>query len=88
MERAEQCFEDMAAFFDRNLNLTSDGEPEEVPAQIATPNTFFSPWCKRVSGSHFLTEDGKAGPANVVVISYTFGTTTLEEKTSSAARSF
>src|SRR4030095_3592919 len=33
-------FVDMAAFFDRNLNLTSDGEPEEVPAQIATNNLF------------------------------------------------
>src|SRR5215472_5550615 len=32
-------FEDMAAFFDMNVKLT-DGEPEEVPSQIATPNLF------------------------------------------------
>src|SRR2546430_15128348 len=33
-------FEDMAAFIDRNAKLTSDGEPEEIPTQIATPNFF------------------------------------------------
>src|ERR1041385_253796 len=33
-------FTDMAAFFDLNINLTGDGEPEEVPGQIATPNLF------------------------------------------------
>src|SRR5258706_13717018 len=33
-------FADMAAFFDRNVNLTGDGEPEEVPGQIATTNLF------------------------------------------------
>src|SRR6185369_2758873 len=33
-------FSDMAAFFDRNVNLTGDGEPEEVPSQLATTNLF------------------------------------------------
>ncbi len=33
-------FEDMAAFFDLSVKLTSDGEPEEIPSQIATPNLF------------------------------------------------
>src|SRR5258706_315718 len=28
-------FADMAAFFDRNVNLTGDGEPEEVPWQVS-----------------------------------------------------
>src|SRR6266542_4774736 len=31
-------FEDMAAFFDLSAKVTGDGEPEEVPAQVATPN--------------------------------------------------
>src|ERR1700730_18620336 len=35
-----RVFEDMAAFFDLTANLTGNGEPEEVPAQIATPNLF------------------------------------------------
>ena len=39
-------FSDMAAFFDRNVNLTSDGEPEEVPgaspmAALATMLVFY-----------------------------------------------
>src|SRR5688500_14875820 len=29
-----QVFSDMAVFFDRSFNLTSDGEPEEVPGQL------------------------------------------------------
>ena len=33
-------FSDMAAFFDQNANLTGDGDPEEIPAQIATTNLF------------------------------------------------
>src|SRR6187397_1384516 len=33
-------FSDMAAFFDHNVNLTGDGDPEEIPAQIATTNLF------------------------------------------------
>ena len=45
-------FADMAAFFDRNVNLTSDGEPEEVPGQIATTNLFSVLGCECVSGSH------------------------------------
>src|SRR5258707_8095213 len=32
--------EDMAAFFYQSVKLTSDGEPAEIPAQIATPNLF------------------------------------------------
>src|ERR1043165_5226197 len=33
-------FSDMAAFFDLNVNLTGDGEPEEIGGQLATPNLF------------------------------------------------
>jgi putative ABC transport system permease protein len=35
-------FSDMAAFFDQNANLTGDGDPEEVPGQLATTNLFTS----------------------------------------------
>src|SRR5919112_538224 len=35
-----QVFSDMAVFFDRTFNLTGDGEPEEVPTQVATTNLF------------------------------------------------
>jgi putative ABC transport system permease protein len=63
-------FVDMAAFFDRNVNLTSDGEPEEVPAQIATTNLFSVLGVNAFQGRTFDSEDGKPGQPNVVVISY------------------
>jgi putative ABC transport system permease protein len=63
-------FSDMAAFFDFNLNLTSDGEPEEVPAQLATPNLFSLLGVNAIKGRTFLAEDGKTDQPQVVVISY------------------
>lgn len=63
-------FVDMAAFFDRNLNLTSDGEPEEVPGQIATTNLFSVLGVNAFQGRTFDAGDGKPGQPNVVVISY------------------
>jgi putative ABC transport system permease protein len=63
-------FSDMAAFFDLNQNLTRDGEPEEVPAQIATTNLFSLLGVNAIKGRTFLPDDGKTGQARVVVISY------------------
>ena len=63
-------FADMAAFFDRNVNLTSDGEPEEVPGQIATTNLFSVLGVNALKGRTFAADDGKPGQPNVVVISY------------------
>ena len=63
-------FEDMAVFFDRNVNLTSDGEPEEVPSQIVTPNLFSVLGVNALQGRTFLPDDGKTGQPDVVVIGY------------------
>jgi putative ABC transport system permease protein len=63
-------FQDMAAFFDLNLNLTSDGEPEEVAGQIATTNLFSVLGVNAFQGRTFGPEDGKPGEPKVVVISY------------------
>jgi putative ABC transport system permease protein len=63
-------FVDMAAFFDRNVNLTSDGEPEEVPGQIATTNLFSVLGVNAFQGRTFDVNDGSPGQPNVVVISY------------------
>ncbi len=63
-------FSDMAAFFDRNVNLTSDGEPEEVPGQIATTNLFSVLGVNAFQGRTFDAGDGGPGQPNVVVISY------------------
>jgi putative ABC transport system permease protein len=63
-------FVDMAAFFDLNRNLTSDGEPEEVPGQIATTNLFSVLGLDAFQGRTFVADDGKPGQPDVVVISY------------------
>src|SRR6266850_8442499 len=63
-------FADMAAFFDRSANLTSDGEPEEVPGQIATTNLFSLLGVNAILGRTFASDDGKAGQPNVIVIGY------------------
>jgi len=63
-------FSDMAAFFDRNVNLTGDGEPEEVPSQLATTNLFSVLGVNAIKGRTFLPDDGKSDQTRVVVISY------------------
>jgi putative ABC transport system permease protein len=63
-------FTDMAAFFDLNANLTGDGEPEEVPSQIATPNLFSLLGVNTIKGRTFLPNEGQDGGPLVVVISY------------------
>jgi putative ABC transport system permease protein len=63
-------FEDMAAFFDLSAKLTSDGEPEEVPTQIATPNLFSVLGVNPIMGRTFLPDDGKPDQPDVIVLSY------------------
>jgi putative ABC transport system permease protein len=63
-------FDDMAAFFDLSAKLTGDGEPEELPTQIATPNLFVVLGVNAVMGRTFTPDDGKPGQPDVVVISY------------------
>ena len=63
-------FSDMAAFFDQNANLTGDGDPEEIPAQIATTNLFSLLGVNPIKGRTFAPDDGQTGQSRVVVISY------------------
>ncbi len=63
-------FSDMAAFFDRNVNLTGDGEPEEVSGQIATTNLFALLRVNPIYGRTFAPDDGKPGQPKVIVIGY------------------
>ncbi len=63
-------FTDMATFFDRSVNLTGDGEPEEVPGQIVTTNLFPLLGVNPIHGRTFAPDEGKPGQPNVVVISY------------------
>jgi len=65
-----QVFSDMAMFFDRSVNLTSDGEPEEVACQYAGTNLFSVLGTNAALGRTFVDDDGREGQPNIVVISY------------------
>ena len=65
-----QVFSDMAVFFDRSLNLTGDGEPEEVPVQFGTTNLLSVLGTNPTLGRTFNTDDGLEGQPPVAVISY------------------
>jgi putative ABC transport system permease protein len=65
-----QVFSDMAVFFDRTRNLTSDGEPEEVPTQLATTNLFSVLGTNAALGRTFTADDGHEGQPRVALISY------------------
>jgi putative ABC transport system permease protein len=65
-----QVFSDMAVFFDRSFNLTSDGEPEEVTGQIGTTNLFSVLGTNPVIGRTFIADDGGDNQPRVIVISY------------------
>src|SRR5581483_5774493 len=63
-------FTDMAAFIDNNAVITGDGEPEEIPGQLATPNLFSILGVEAMLGRTFLPDDGKPDQPRAVVISY------------------
>ncbi|MGE0127021.1 MAG: ABC transporter permease [Blastocatellales bacterium] len=65
-----RVFEDMATFFDMAANLTSGGEPEEIPSQIATPNLFNILGVNPMMGRAFNEDDGKPGAPRVVALSF------------------
>jgi putative ABC transport system permease protein len=65
-------FEDMAAFADRGYVLTGDGEPEEVAAQIATPNLFSVLGVNAIIGRTFTPDDGMPNQPRAVMLGYSF----------------
>jgi putative ABC transport system permease protein len=63
-------FEDMAAYFDFNVNLTGDGEPEEITAQITSPSFFSILGVEPILGRMFTVEDAQRQDDHVIVISH------------------
>ena len=63
-------FTDIAAFFDLNANLIGEGEPEEIPAQLATTNLFSVLGVNPIKGRTFAPDDGTTGQPRYIVISY------------------
>jgi putative ABC transport system permease protein len=63
-------FESMAAFSDQRLNLTGDGEPEEVSVQFANPELFQVLGVEPIIGRVMTQEDARPGATGVAVLSY------------------
>jgi putative ABC transport system permease protein len=65
-----KSFEEMAAFYDTRANLTGAGEPEELPAQAATPNLFALLGAEAALGRTFTPADAQADRPEVVILSH------------------
>jgi len=63
-------FEGMAAFSDQRLNLSGDGEPEELAAQFATPELFQVLGVKPILGRGMTPADGRKDAPHVAVLSH------------------
>ena len=60
----------IAAFSDQRLNLTGDGEPEELSVQFASSEFFKVLGIEPILGRTFLPEDDEPGTPNVVVLTH------------------
>src|SRR5215216_4915435 len=58
-------YESIAAFSDQRVNLTGDGEPEELSVQFATPGMFKVLGVDPMLGRTLLPEDDEAGKSPV-----------------------
>src|SRR5215204_1876255 len=63
-------YEYIAAFTDQRVNLTGDGEPEELSMQFATPDFFKVVGVDPLLGRTLLPEDAEPGKPPVAVLSY------------------
>src|SRR5258708_613299 len=58
-KQKNHCWDDRAAFFDFSAKLTGEGDPEEIPSQIATPIFFSVLGVNAIRGRTFTADDGK-----------------------------
>ena len=65
-------FEDMAAFYDVQSNMTGAGDPVQVPVQYVTPNLFSVLGVEPVRGRGFTPEDAREDAPPTAVLSHGF----------------
>lgn len=63
-------FTQMAAIADQTAVMLGDGEPEQVPSQLATTNLFSVLGVDAILGRTFSEDDGKPDQPRVVLLSY------------------
>ncbi|HXZ12923.1 MAG TPA: ABC transporter permease [Candidatus Sulfotelmatobacter sp.] len=68
--RDNTVFDQMAAWYDFNTNLTGTAEPERLAGQAVTPEMMSLLGVRPLLGRTFVREDGEPGKDNVAVLSY------------------
>jgi putative ABC transport system permease protein len=63
-------FQEMAAFYDALFNLTGEGNPEEIRAQVTTGNLLTLLGTQPVLGRVYTKEDAEPGRDDVIVIGH------------------
>jgi len=63
-------FDSLAAFADQRVNLTGNGEPEELTMQLANPEVFKVLGVEPLLGRTLQTDDATTGRTNVAVLGY------------------
>src|ERR1700741_3986198 len=64
-----QTFEAIGAYGPQDINLTGDGEPERISAQLVSANVFSILGVQPALGRTFLTNEDQPGQEHVVVLS-------------------
>jgi len=63
-------FQEMGAFYDAAFNLTGEGSPEEIPAQVTSGNLLTMIGTEPALGRVYTKDEAEPGRDDVVVISY------------------
>jgi putative ABC transport system permease protein len=69
-QQQANSFQEMAAFYDAAFNLTGEGNPEEIPAQVTSGNLLTMLGTEPALGRVYTKEEAEPGRNDVVVISH------------------
>jgi predicted permease len=69
-QQQANSFQEMAAFYDANFNLTGEGNPEEIPAQVTSGNLLTMLGTEPALGRVYTKEEAEPGRDDVIVISH------------------
>src|SRR6201988_2925300 len=69
LRNQNQVFEDVGAFGQLSINLTGEGEPEQLEGQLVTANVFKLLGVPAALGRTFATDEDQIGREHVAVLS-------------------
>jgi predicted permease len=69
-QQQANSFQEMAAFYDAAFNLTGEGNPEEIPAQVTSGNLLTMLGTEPALGRVYTKEEAEPGRDDVVVIGH------------------